>query len=288
MKLLVTGGSGFLGRRAAEYLRHRGHTVLTPTHSQLDITDAAGVRSWFREHAPEGVIHTAAISDTGVCQRNPGWSEVINVTGCENLAECCRDFGSKLVFCSSDQVYSGSRVPGPHREDEPVTPNNVYGGQKLRAESSCLAIAPDTVCLRLSWMYSTDSYPGEHGHFLTVLRESLADPDRPLAWPIHDRRGLTDVRYVLENLPGALEIPGGVYNFGSENRENTYDTLRNVLSVPGMEAALSRLVPNREAFGDAPRDISMDLSRTAAAGLSFPSTVEGLRRAMKAIQEECT
>jgi dTDP-4-dehydrorhamnose reductase len=288
MKILITGTSGFLGRRAAASFKSNGYEVLTPSHAQLELCDGAAVLRYLEENRPDGVIHCAAVSDTGKCQQDPEGSARVNVDAPANLAAACARTGAKLVFCSSDQVYSGSRVPGPHREDEPVTPNNVYGGQKLRAEGSCLAIAPDTVCLRLSWMYSTDSYPGEHGHFLTVLRESLADPDRPLAWPIHDRRGLTDVRYVLENLPGALEIPGGVYNFGSENRENTYDTLRNVLSVPGMEAALSRLVPNREAFGDDPRDISMDLSRTAAAGLSFPSTVEGLRRAMKAIQEECT
>ena len=286
MKLLVTGASGFLGRRTAAYLQSLGHEVLTPAHTRLDITDAAAVRNWFREYAPEAVIHTAAVSDTGLCQRKPEWSEGINVTGCVHLAESCREFGSRLVLCSSDQVYSGSAVPGPHRETEALTPNNVYGGQKLRAEQRCLSVAPDTVCLRLSWMYSTESCPGEHGHFLTTFRETLTDPSRPLTWPVHDCRGLTDVRNVIENLPQALTLPGGVYNFGSENKESTYHTVYRVLEALRMEAALARLVPNETAFADAPRDISMDLSKTNAAGITFPSTVEGLLRALKEKKEE--
>jgi dTDP-4-dehydrorhamnose reductase len=227
------------------------------------------------------VIHTAAVSDTGLCQQKPEWSEQINVDGCVNLAQSCREFGAKLVICSSDQVYSGSSLPGPHREDELLTPNNVYGCQKLRAEQQCLDILPDTVCLRLSWMYSTVSFPGEHGQFLTTLKTVLADEAKPLTWPIHDRRGLTDVETVIKNLPAALKLPGGVWNFGAENSVSTYDTVKDLLTQLGMTAALARLQPNEAAFAHNPRDISMDLTKLNAAGIDFSATLEGLIRAMK-------
>lgn len=284
MKLLITGASGFLGKRTAAYFEKLGHQVLTPAHAQLDITDAENVRAWFRENRPEVVIHTAAVSDTGLCQQKPEWSETINVTGSVNLAESCREFGSKLVICSSDQVYFGSVLPGPHREAEELSPANVYGCQKLRAEQLCLSVCPETVCLRLSWMYDTVSFPGEHGHFLTTFRETLADETRALTWPVHDRRGVTDARYVLENLPKALNLPGGVYNFGSENRASTYDTVKSVLEELGWQGALARLVPNEQAFRDSPRDISMDTGKVKAPGIFFPSTREGLIQALK---EEC-
>lgn len=281
MKLMVTGGSGFLGRRAAAYFTALGHQVLTPSHSTLDITDRNSVQNWFRENRPEAVIHTAAISDTGLCQQKPDWSERINVDGCVHLAESCREFGAKLVICSSDQVYSGSTLSGPHREDEILVPNNVYGCQKLRAEQQCLEVLPDTVCLRLSWMYSTVSFPEEHGHFLTTLKAALADDTKPLTWPIHDRRGLTDVETVVKNLPAALKLPGGVWNFGAENSASTYDTVKELLTRLGMSSALARLQPNEAAFAHNPRDISMDLTRLNAAGITFPATLEGLIRAMK-------
>lgn len=281
MTLLITGGTGFLGRRAAAYFLSPDFRVLTPSHGQLDITDPVSVRDWFRENRPQAVIHTAAISDTGLCQRQPEWSQQVNVDGCRHLAERCRESGAKLLICSSDQVYSGSARPGPHRESEPVTPGNVYGTQKLLAERKCLEILPETVCLRLSWMYSRESLPGEHGHFLTTLKAALADDTLPLTWPVHDRRGITDVDAVVKNLPAALKLPGGIYNFGSENDDTTYETVKKLLTRLGMTGAAARLTPNETAFAENPRDISMDTAKIRSAGICFPSTLEGLAGAMK-------
>lgn len=280
MRLLITGGSGFLGRRAARFFQSLGVQVLTPSHGELDITDPESLRAWFLENRPEAVVHTAAISDTGLCQKKPEWSEKVNVDGCVCLAENCRDIGAKLLICSSDQVYSGSSLPGPHRESEPVVPNNVYGNQKLRAEQRCLETLPDTVCLRLSWMYSTQSLPGEHGHFLSTLKGALEDEAKPLTWPIHDRRGITDVAAVVRNLPQALKLPGGVYNFGSENDADTYHTVQFVLEKLGMDSALTRLEPNTEAFAENPRDLSMDPEKLRSAGIFFPTTKQGLLDAL--------
>ena len=284
MKLLVTGGSGFLGRRTVEYLKSLGWQVLAPGHKELDITDFSGVRAWFRQNMPEAVIHTAAVSDTGLCQQKPEWSETINVTGSVNLARVCREFGGKLVICSSDQVYFGSAVAGPHGEAEVLVPANVYGCQKLRAEQECLAVLPETVCLRLSWMYAKEDIPGQHGHFLAMLKAALEDETKPLRWPVFDRRGLTDAEYVVQNLPAALGLEGGIWNYGSENDSNTYETVKAVLEELGLESALGRLKPNEEAFAASPRDISMDMSKLKAAGIVFPTTKEGLRLALEAGQ----
>ena len=281
LKLLVTGGSGFLGRRAAAHFEKLGWQVLAPGHGELDITDSDSLRAWFRENRPDAVIHTAAVSDTGLCQQRPEWSERINVTGTLNLAACCRGSGAKLVICSSDQVYFGSPIPGPHRENEILTPANVYGTQKLRAEQGCLEILPETVCLRLSWMYARDSVPGERAHFLSNLKGAMEDDSKVLTWPIHDRRGITDAADVVENLPKTLELAGGVWNFGAVNDQSTYDTVKAVLEAAGRQEALSRLIPNTEAFARNPRDISMDMTKLTAAGISFPTTAEALFRAIR-------
>ena len=280
MKLLITGGSGFLGKRVAAHFAGLGWQVLAPGHKDLDITREDAVLSWFRGNHPDAVIHTAAVSDTGACQRDPEWSEIINVTGTVNLAKASREVGAKLIICSSDQVYFGSRFPGPHKEEEALTPANVYGSQKRRGEMLALEIWPDTVCLRLAWMYARDTLPGDRGHFLATIRAALEDESRTMTWPIHDIRGITDTKWVVENLPGALDLPGGVWNFGSENRESTYATVKAVLEELGQASALRRLSPNEEAFRDGPRDLSMDLTKLNAAGILFPSTKEGLLAAL--------
>ena len=66
MKLLVTGGSGFLGRRAKAHFAALGWEVLAPGHGQLDITDEAALRQWFREAAPAAVVPSPWVVTSGV------------------------------------------------------------------------------------------------------------------------------------------------------------------------------------------------------------------------------
>lgn len=276
MKILITGGSGFLGRRAAAHFSSLDFEVLTPSHSQLDITDAPSVISWFRIHRPDAVLHCAAISDTGACQSDPEGSALVNVRGSVNLAAASADIGAKFLFCSSDQVYAASSLPGPHAETEGLEPTSVYARQKLQAEQLCRELCPDTVSLRLSWMYAVNSLPGEHGQLMSTLLTALRDPKLPLTFPIHDRRGITDVQEVVQNLPLALSFPAGVYNFGAENDRDTFATLRNALEKLSHKEALDRLEPNVQAFAHCPRDIRMDGRNAAALGAVFRTTGEGL------------
>ena len=280
MKLLVTGASGFFGRRAADYFRALGYTVLAPSHAELDITDADCVQNWMQQNKPEAVLHCAAVSDTGACQREPERTEKINVVGCVNLASACAKHDAKFIFCSSDQVYSGSTLSGPHAENEPLTPNNVYAVQKLRAEQLAAEVCPNTVSLRLSWMYSTDRFKNEHGHFLVALSAAFADESKPISWPCFDKRGITDAAEVIRNLPAAIHLPAGVYNFGSENTYDTHTTLQNVLIRLNRADLLERLSPNTEAFATSPRDIRMHTAKINAQGIRFESTEDALYRAL--------
>ena len=280
MTILITGATGFLGRRAATYLSSRGYRVLAPSHSELDITQRNTVHQWFERHRPQAVLHCAAVSDTGKCQTDPEGTALINVTGSTNLAKACNEFGARLIFCSSDQVYAGSALPGPHSESEVLTPGNTYARQKLLAEQQCAALCPDTVSLRLSWMYATVSLPQEHGHLLVSLRAALQNAELPLSWPVYDHRGITNVDDVVHQLPAALKLPAGIYNFGSGNDANTYRTIQAVLADLNLTDALRRLTPNLQAFSDSPRDIRMDPSLAASHGIHFRSTQEGLRDAL--------
>lgn len=281
MNLLITGSSGFLGRRAAAHFTSLGHQVLTPSRTQLDITDKESINAWFHQHRPRAVLHCAAVSDTGKCQKDPENSALVNVTGSINLAAGCRQYGAKLIFCSSDQVYAGSSLQGPHRESEPLTPGNEYAKQKLLAEQQCAALCPDMVSLRLSWMYATQFLPGEHGHLLVTLVHAFQDEHMPLTWPIHDHRGITDVDSVVRQLPSALELPAGVYNFGAENHGNTYQTMHAVFESLGLDTALKRMTANDQAFADSPRDIRMNTALAQSYGIHFESTQEGLSRALR-------
>ena len=283
MKILITGAGGFLGRRAAAYFRALGWQVIAPARTELDITDAAEVRRRMLQYKPQAVLHCAAVSDTGACRSDPQGTALINVQGAENVAFACRMLGIKAVLCSSDQVYAGSILPAPHREDELLMPSHAYAQQKLQAERLWLGHCPDGVCLRLSWMYDAVPQPAEHGSFMTMLLAALRDESLPLCLPVHDRRGITDVNAVINALPKALALEGGVYNFGAPGGEDTFHTLQKVFGALGLADALARLRPDEQAFAAAPRDIRMDCTRAAAAGIVFEDTQQGLCRVLRAV-----
>lgn len=276
-RLLITGGSGFLGRRAAEYLASY-YEVEAPARGQLDFTDESSVRAFFSSRRPHFVLHCGALSDVGQCERAPGLSYRVNVLGPLLLARACAAQEAKLVFCSSDQVYwgpEGAPEGGPWHESAVCRPRTVYGRHKLLAEQVCMAAAPGTVCLRLSWMYDVSARPGEHGDFARSLL-AAAHSGEPWALPARDMRCITDVWAVVENLPSALALPGGAWNFGSPNPggESTLQLARRALEALGAPPGLAQVRPAP------PRRLCMADDQLRRAGILLPGAREGLLRAL--------
>lgn len=276
-KLLITGASGFLGSRIVDFYTE-SYEILAPSHHELDITDAQHVSCYFLHHRPDCVVHCAAVSDVSLCEKEPERSWKINVEGSFNLANAAKESGVVCLLCSSDQVYFGSRQKGARREEEVLSPVNRYGQEKLTAEQECLKANPHCIFLRLSWMYDVQTKrPDEHGDFFRTLLFSLKNGE-PLRLPIYDRRGITDVTEVVQNLEKAFFLPGGVYNFGSPNEADTYTTLTEVFTAVGLDT--TRLQKNAEAFCKDPRNICMCQDKIQSYGITFTSTVDNLSKNM--------
>lgn len=282
-RLLVTGASGFLGSRIVEFYSGK-YEIHAPSHAEMDITDGGSVCAAFDSFHPDFVIHSAAISDLAVCEKEPEKSWRINVDGSRNIAAASARFHAKCLLCSSDQVYFGSEINNSHSEDESVEPINLYGREKKRAEEECLDQNPECVLLRLSWMYDIRTVNRqEHNDFFRTLISKL-EASETLSYPIYDVRGITDVNEVVKNFEKALELPGGIYNFGSPNDKNTYETALSMFQE--LKWDVRRLRRNEEAFASKPRNISMDLQKLNDNGIFFSSTLEALVRNGRRFQKE--
>lgn len=272
-RLLVTGGSGFLGSRLSLHFLNK-YKVIVPSHKEMDLTDYESVSHIFNKDLPDIVVHCGAISDVRTCDEHPTSSYKVNVIGTKNIAKVCERFQSKLIFCSSDQIYFGSDGMQAHREDEKVNPINEYGKQKLEAENICFDYCKDAISLRLSWMYDTlQRNPNEHGDFFRNLVYGIEN-NQPLSYPIHDYRGITYVHDVLLNMEKVFTLPGGVYNFGSENDRNTHETVKTLFHKLNWNDQM--IIENNQAFLENPRNISMNTDNTKKYGIAFPSTIDGL------------
>jgi UDP-glucose 4-epimerase len=102
MRILLTGGSGFIGRNLVEHLS-RDHEVLAPTHADLDLNDNRAVDAWFRTHEVDAVVHGAVRPGHRAAQ-DPSRQLWSNLRMFFNMVRNSDRFG-RLVFLSSGAVY---------------------------------------------------------------------------------------------------------------------------------------------------------------------------------------
>lgn len=271
--ILVTGASGFLGSRICQHFSDK-YKVIAPTHKEMELRELESVMSVFNKEIPDIVIHCGAISDVRKCDENSNVAYSINVSGTANIAKACAKHQSKLIFCSSDQIYFGCDSLAAHYEYEKTNPINNYGKQKLEAERICLDYCKDAVALRLSWMYDYQQLStNEHENFFSNLMKALSQ-NKTISYPIYDYRGITYVQNVLNNIEKVFVLPGGIYNFGSENELNTYETIKKFINELGLDEKI--IVTNEQAFAEKHRNIRMCIDKIKEYGILFPSTSDGL------------
>lgn len=279
-KILITGGSGFLGCRLAYYFKDK-YDLLLPTHGELDISREEAVKAYIDQHHPEVVVHCAALSNTWYCEQHPEESHRVNVQGVVKLAKACKQTGAKFIFMSSDQVYNGTPMLGPLKENAELQPVNVYGRHKLEAEQRALWNLPDCVGLRLTWMYDLPESPMKLNSNLLVNLLGAYREHKTIQAATHEFRSVTYVWEVVKNIEKALSLPGGIYNFGSGNATNSHQLYLSAAGALGLKEPHLWILPDEERFADQTRNLTMDCTLIEGFGIRFNDSLEGLKEALK-------
>ena len=267
-RVLITGGSGFLGARILQQGLGDAELCSLP-RGFLAAAGEAEVTETIQKLQPAAIVHAAALSDTGYCAQHPEEAHRANVELPVWVAKAACASGAKLLAFSSDQVYAGITQPGPLPETLPLQPTNVYGRCKLEMEQRVLELCPDAVLLRASWMYDLPGYglPIRGNLPLNILK--AAKTGDVLRFSRNDYRGVGYVREVIENLVPAMELPGGVYNFGSECDGDMVETARCFANLLQVDVKIEE--------SDLTRNLAMDTGKLRAQGIEFSSTWGALR-----------
>lgn len=142
-RAIITGAAGLIGQYLVKSAPRwaPGWNVEGLTRAQLDLTDPLAVESAFHRHKPQLVIHSAALSRTRDCEKDPERARRINVDATATLAELAQNI--PFIFLSSGEVFDGTT--GWYRESDEANPINVYGHTKREAERVVLRNPAHTV-----------------------------------------------------------------------------------------------------------------------------------------------
>lgn len=275
MRLLITGGSSYLGQHltplaAAEHETHytyfRNDPLATPYGHRLDLRDGAAVAALVAALRPEAIIHTAGSN------RVDDMATVIEA-GTRHVVAAAAATGARLVHISTDVVFDGRS--GPYTESDEPAPLHDYGRAKANAEMLVRA-HPNHVIVRTSLIYG------------------LRRMDRGTAWVVAALRAGEPVTLFTDQ----LRNPVWVQTLSRACLELATNDYRGVLNVAGRQA-LSRAdfalrlldwwrVEERSTLtlGESdpdrwPRDCRLDLQRaTAVLSTPLPGVDEVLREAI--------
>ncbi len=259
MRVLVTGGAGFLGKALIQRLLQRGDKVVAfdTTVASLadlqceygdklvsvagDITDMSCVALTFKAHRPDVVAHCAAV--VGILA-TPTASMRTNVEGSINVFDAMRLFDvRRCIHISSEESY-GTFNAVMINEDHPQNPVSAYGISKLTVEhlSRCYRAFYDldVIHMRTSWVYGV-SLPRNR------IPKNLIDAalaGRPLHLP-HGGESAIDHTHVEDFVSGvvlALDLPQhpyDAYNIGSGTAPTLYEVVETIKEVvPGADISV--------------------------------------------------
>jgi len=285
-RLLITGGSGFLGGHLVNqasgvwdvwttWKTHR-ITIEGVQSVKLDISSEKAIQDLVEKLQPEVIIHTAAWSDLEKCEKDSERAFHINTTSTEIFAEVSKRTGSRLIFISSDMVFDGFR--GNYKETDTANPINIYGKTKLTAEKFIETICTNYVIARSALIYG-HPFTGSNSFSEKILNKISAGQTMPL---------FTD-QYrspiLVQNLAEALlELSHsdfcGMIHLGGKERTDRYTFGKYLTDIKGYSQDLLKPVPMStfKIKAPRPRDTSFDVSK---AGSILNTPLLGIREGLK-------
>lgn len=165
MRVFVTGVNGQLGHDVVLELIKRGHSVVGSGSSAssacpaeyhcLDITDETATAALICQIKPDSVIHCAAWTNVDAAEDTANISMVyaVNSKGTENIAKACKLIGCKMLYISTDYVFSGQGTEPWTPDCKEYAPLNVYGNSKLAGELALSGLLEKFFIVRTAWVF---------------------------------------------------------------------------------------------------------------------------------------
>ena len=247
MKVLVTGGSGFIGSHVVDALVEAGHEprifdqITSPWHADVDtfigdLTDAEAVR--LAANGCDAIAHLGAIADVNHVAADPGFAERVNSGGTANVLEAARSEGvSRVVYASTIWVYDGSGLESVDEDSLLGLPRHPYTAAKIAGEMYCTSYAElydvDYTILRFGIPYGPRARPA--AVIPQFFKNALAGRPLTIAGGGKQTRRFTYVGDIARGVVSALapEARNRVYNLSSDETVTILELATTVSEIVG-------------------------------------------------------
>lgn len=272
-RLLVTGGSGFVGShaalRAAEdwrvFATFRSHPMALPgvTPASMDLEDERSIEHAVERVQPDAILHTAVAGNVDWCEGNRKQAFRINAAATEILAESAERAGSRFVYVSSDMVFDGKK--GGYAESDETGPVNYYGLTKLAGERFVAAVHPNYAVARSALIYGSPGASASPNSFSHRILERVLEGEEIPLFTDQFRSPI-----LVQDLADALlELAGsdfvGTIHIGGAERTDRYAFGLRLAEVKGFSASLLKPCSMFDVSTAAPRpqDVSLNTGKAA-------------------------
>lgn len=289
MRIAITGASGLLGHALIASASPR-HDIIAGIHSSelldvgsieqslLDLTDTQSIRRFVEQSRPDYLIHSAAITDVDLCEREPKRAQLLNADATRLIVDAVRNLPTRVVYISTDYVFDGTA--GPYSETDATNPINVYGKTKLEGELAIRSLDERGMIVRSA------SFLGHGGPERPTFAERMLETMRtnpPLKSAVDQ---ISNVAPVDELAFGILRLIGsggtGIWHIAHPRLISRYDLAVMLAKRAGLDANRCVQRVAYESLGrTARRPLRSGLNcekATSALGLTFRSLGESIVR----------
>ncbi len=271
MRILLTGGSGQLGRSILDQFSNC--ELHAPTRKSLDVTSTESINSALATFKPDVIINAAAWTNVPKAEECPDEALKLNVNAVEKLAIAGNKIGAKFVQISTDYVFDG-KSSIPYQEDSAKNPLSVYGSSKSLAEDFLLSEFPlNSYIIRTSWLYSKYG----NNFVKSILKKLIADESELEV--VNDQQGsptlARDFACALEIIC-KHELTPGVYHFANSGKTTWYSFAQRIAEYSNLNSG--KIVPAKSIFSEyqvkRPAFSVLDTSKYLRASGSTPPNWE--------------
>jgi dTDP-4-dehydrorhamnose reductase len=295
MKVMITGGGGFVGSNLVHVFRSEGDEVLAPAHAELELTDRTATLAYVGAHAPDAIVHAAIWNafEGLLSDRRRAWASFVDAT--RNVTDAANAVGARIVLVSTDWVFDGTQAPAA--EDEPPNPTTPYGVLKVVCETVVADRADRGTVARIAGVQGTHRARAAtvraqdvgFGYLVASVIDALRAGERFAVW---DGDGVNVLATpVTATACGRLirraiqRDAGGILHCCGSEHIHRVDLARRAAAAFGLDPERIHVGP---APGDmripgTPRDTRLD---TAATGRTLGVTPPGIDDLLAELRDE--